>query len=112
MTIMGRPDSVWRLTSVLWNLCVRYPLGFPKADLVRRLFATVRRLIAAQKSKQRLAINKAPGYNLVRVKEARLQFGSGAKTRQYDPNQLPERRRGSRFDSCQVVPLYYIGRNK
>jgi len=109
MTIMGRPDSVWRLTSVLWNLCVRYPLGFPKADLVRRLFATVRRLIAAQKSKQRLAINKAPGYNLVRVKEARLQFGSGTRTRQRS-NQLPERRRGSRFDSCQVVPLFILKR--
>jgi len=112
VTIMGQPDSVWRPTSYLWNLCVRYPLGFPKADFMSKLSVTVRRLTAAQKSKQRLAINNAPMSNMAAVKEARLQFGSGAKTRQYDSNQLPERRRGSRFDSCQVVPLYYIGRNK
>ena len=79
MTIMGQPDSVWRPTSYLWNLCVRYPLGFPKADFMSKLSVTVRRLIAAQKSKQRLAINSAPGLNLARVREARLHLAQAQK---------------------------------
>ena len=52
----GQPDSVWRLTDCLWNLCVKYSLSFPKTDFVGRLFVTVRRLIVAQKRKQRSAI--------------------------------------------------------
>lgn len=92
MTIMGQPDSVWRPTSYLWNLRVRYPLGFPKTDFMSRLFVTVRRLIAAQKSKQKLAINNAPMSNTAAVKEARLQFGLGTKvdTRMQQTNSLSE----------------------
>ena len=76
---MGRPDSVWRLTDCLWNLCVRYLSGFLKTDLVTRLSVTVRRLVIAQNRKQRSAIKNAPSYNLVRVREARFPFSSGTQ---------------------------------
>jgi hypothetical protein len=111
MTIMGRPDSVWRLTSCLWNLCVRYLLGFPKADLVGRLFAIVRKLIVTQNRKQKLAIDNGAAKELVTAREARLPLVRAQKLI-LTPNQPPEQKRGSRFDSCQVVPLYYIRRKK
>ncbi len=78
MTIMGQPDSVWRLIGCLWNLCVRYLLGFLKTILVRRLFVIVGRLIVTQNRKQGSAIRYALLPNMVMVKEARLQ-GSGTK---------------------------------
>lgn len=79
ISIMGRPDSVWRLTSYLWNLRARYPLSFPKTDLVRRLSVIVRRFIVTQNRKQRLAIKKAPMSNMAAVKEARLQLAQAHK---------------------------------
>ena len=61
ISIMGQPDSVWRLINCLWNLCARYLSGFLKADLVGRLSVNVRRLVITQKRKQGLAIKNDVG---------------------------------------------------
>ena len=108
MTIMGRPDSVWRLTSYLWNLCVRYLLGFPKTDFVGRLFVTVRRLIVTQNRKQKLAINNGAAKELVTAKEARLPFSSGTKVRLYynKPTSRTKARQQVRFLSGCPTLLY------
>ena len=83
MTIMEQPDSVWRSINCLWNLYVRYPLGFLKTILVRRLFVIVGRFIAVQNRKQGLAIIMAPMHKMAKVREARLQdLGTQIKLRQ------------------------------
>ena len=115
MTIMGQPDSVWRLIGRPWNSYVRRFLKMlrMRSQLPEMVFlgelARVRVFRIMRRKRKLELINTGSATPIIT-----FMLGSSMSLEQQVDNaktNLFEQKHGSRFDSCQVVPPYYIRRN-